>query len=247
MAVRFSTFDYKYQKNGKWYFAPSEKGEEIGNDLKRQIEAAHSFDATYFHLHKGGHVAALHEHRSHSFFCRVDIENFFYRIARSRVSRALRRIGIPRAERYAKWSTVKDPFGEFNYVIPYGFVQSPILATLVLDQSDVGDFIRAIPPAVGRSIYMDDIVLSGDDEAELARHFVDLATELERANFRLSQSKIRAPARAMDVFNCDLETGQSVVQAKRREKFFAEARSPASIEAFEEYCERVERGNSTQI
>lgn len=244
MAVRFSTFDYKYQKNGKWFFAPSDKGRDIGNDLKEQVEATHGFDKTYFHLHKGGHVAALHEHRPHRFFCRVDIENFFYRIARNRVARALRAIGIARAEQYAKWSTVKDPFGEFNYVIPYGFIQSPVLATLVLDRSDVGSFLRSLPPGIGRSIYMDDIVLSGDDAGELVQYFEELKSEIERANFRLSQGKIRAPTKAMDVFNCDLETGQSAVQTERRNKFYAEARSQVSIEAFEEYCERVEFGNS---
>ena len=244
MAVQFATYGYKYQKNGKWFYAPTEKGCDIGEDLKEQVEQAHAFDGIYYHLHKGGHVAALHEHRPHQFFCRVDIERFFYRITRNRVARALRSIGIIRAERYAKWSTVKDPFGEFNYVIPYGFVQSPVLATLVLDRSDVGEFLRSLPAGIGRSVYMDDIVLSGDDLNTLDTHFDMLKSELVRANFNLSQRKIRSPRKAMDVFNCDLETGQSVVQQDRREKFYAEPRSVVSVEAFEEYCERVESGNA---
>ncbi|MGI9374553.1 MAG: reverse transcriptase domain-containing protein [Tsuneonella suprasediminis] len=244
MAVRFATYDYNYQKNGKWYYAPSDKGREIGLDLKEQIEAAYPLDGIYYHLHDGGHVAALHQHRPHRYFCRVDIENFFYRIARNRVARALRGIGIARAERYAKWSTVKDPFGEFNYVIPYGFIQSPILATLVLDRSAVGNFLRSIPIQIGRSVYMDDIILSGDNLEMLTQYFDQLKAELKRGNFRLSQRKIRPPSEAMDVFNCDLETGQSAVQQDRREKFFAEPRSQESIEAFEEYCDRVETGNS---
>ncbi len=211
--------------------------------MKEQIESAHVFEPFYYHLSKGGHVAALHEHRKHAYFCRVDIENFFYRIARNRVRRALSAIGITRAERFAKWSTVKDPFGEFNYVIPYGFIQSPILATLVLDLSDVGTFLRSLPVGIGRSVYMDDIILSGDDLSDLEKHFERLVYELGRGNFNLSERKIRTPRKAMDVFNCDLTNGASSVQQDRIDKFYSEPRSVPSSEAFEEYRERVEAGN----
>src|ERR1700710_1474341 len=137
MAVQFQNFAYTYQVDGKHIFAPNLLGEAIGRDIKQQVEKAYAFDVFVFHLRNGGHVAALHSHRDHAFFARVDIRRFFYSIARNRVQRALMSIGIPRARHYAKWSCVKNPYGDPSYALPYGFVQSPILASLVLMESPV--------------------------------------------------------------------------------------------------------------
>lgn len=246
MTVQFQNYDYSYDRNGKPIFAPSDLGERIGLDIKRQVEAVYVFDDFVYHLKKnGGHVAALHAHRLHQFFARVDIKNFFYGIAKSRVQRSLADLGILRARHYAKWSCVKSPFDEPRYALPYGFIQSPILATLVLMKSAVGSFLQGVAAAghIAVSVYMDDISLSSNDETALCEAFEQLKNKLQEANFEISAGKIREPSMAMDVFNCDLSHGKAEVRSERIGLFYAEMRSPESINGFEDYCARVQEGN----
>jgi hypothetical protein len=244
MPVRFETYSYYYLRKGKPVFVPSERGEKIGRELKAKVEAATGFDPFFYHLRDGGHVAALHAHRAHRFFARVDIDRFFYGIGRNRVARALGDIDIARAGNYAKWSCVRNPYGEPRYALPYGFVQSPILATLVLMRSGVGAFLRHLPASITASVYMDDISLSGDDRAELEAAFTSLLAALEDANFRLSEEKTCPPAEAITLFHCDLAHAHTAVRDDRRDEFYAEERSPASSAAFERYCDTVASGNT---
>ena len=162
------------------------------------------------------------------------------------MQRALTEIHITRARHYAKWSCVKNPYDEPRYVLPYGFIQSPALATLVLMLSPVGDFLRAVHAQgeVTVSVYMDDISLSSDDETALNTAFAQLKENLQAANFRLSKDKVRLPSPGMDVFNCDLSPGKSEVQQARIDLFHQESRSAASEAGFSDYCERVADGNT---
>src|SRR5690606_31651017 len=111
---------------------------------------------------------------------------FFYSIARNRVARALQDVGVTRARHYAKWSCVRNPYGDPRYVLPYGFVQSPILATLVLNCSAVGSFLRSLPAHVTVAVYMDDISLSSDSRSDLDSAFGGLLAALDAAQFRAS-------------------------------------------------------------
>ena len=140
---------------------------------------------------------------------------------------------------------MKNPYGA-GYVLPYGFVQSPILATLVLMESGVGALLRQLDAegVVTVSVYMDDITLSSDDLGSLEAAFEALSQSLTGANFEVSLDKVRAPAPVMDVFNCDLQQGKTNVQAERIERFEAEPRSDASADAFADYCLSVEDGNA---
>jgi hypothetical protein len=246
MPVQFQNFDYQYTRDGKPVFAPSPLGRRIGKDIKEQVEVAYQFDDFVFHLRDGGHVAALHSHRPHRFFARVDIKRFFYSIARNRVQRALAGIGIGRAKHYAKWSCVKNPYGNPTYALPYGFIQSPILATLVLMESEVGHFLRAVAGdgCVTVSIYVDDVSLSCDDLPKLQETFDALVEHLAQAHFEVSSHKVRKPGPTIDLFNCNLRSGQTEVQPERIKLFESQPRSNASMEAFAHYCLSVEQGNS---
>ncbi len=245
MPVQFQNFDYQYTKAGKPYFCPSPLGRKIGDDIKAQVEAAYQFEEFVYHLRNGGHVAALHSHRRHALFARVDIRRFFYSIARSRVQRALTSAGIIRARHYAKWSCVKNPYGNPTYSLPYGFVQSPILATLVLMESGVGGFLRQahLDPDLIVSLYMDDIALSSDDAGKLDAAFRELLAKLREAHFEVSDNKVREPSPAMDLFNCDLRTGHTEVRQDRVDEFLSVTRSQPSLEGFVRYQLSVEEGN----
>ncbi|ATU95421.1 hypothetical protein B5P45_22125 [Phyllobacterium zundukense] len=239
MPVMFENFLYSYWKNGKPIYAPNPFGEKLGIDIKRQVNKAYKFDSFIYHFKDGSHVVALHKHRANNFFCRIDIARFFYNVQRNRLKRVLKDIGIFRAEYYAKWSTVKNPFAGGGYVIPYGFVQSPILATLVLARSAIGDYLRGLDPTITVSVYMDDICLSGNDEAALQVAFDGLLAAAHVAGFELNDDKTRPPAPQIDIFNCTLENGKTEVLPERIDKFYAEFRTGAGEASFETYCDIV--------
>ncbi|TPL52052.1 hypothetical protein FJ937_11865 [Mesorhizobium sp. B2-4-4] len=245
MPVRFENFEFSFLLKGKPAFKPSDLGRRIGQEIKGKVEAAVEFDDFYKHLSAGGHVGALHAHRPHKYFARVDIERFFYSIARNRVARAIQDSGIDRGEHYAKWSCVKNPYEDPSYALPYGFVQSPILATLVLMRSPAGTFLRNLPTdQFGRSVYMDDISLSSDNLAALRETYDELLSCLAMSNFTPNEAKTRAPSDAIDVFNCELRQGVSAVTEARQAEFFATDRSLASSAAFERYVQKVAHGNA---
>ena len=243
MAVAIPNFRFSYLHKDKPVFVPTTIGRRIGQEIKDNVEGAYQFDPMFFHLRAGGHVAAMHQHRPNTSFARIDISRFFYSISRRRVQSALDRIGVGKAAFYAKWSTVRNPYGEPRYALPYGFVQSPILASLVVATSAIGEHLLALPESVSATIYMDDITLSSGDETTLKSAFDDTLTVLEQDGFEISVKKLRPPATEIDIFNCDLSTGRSAVRDDRVAAFFNKAPSQASEEAFIAYCATVEIGN----
>ena len=119
MAVAIPNFEYSYRRKGKPVFVPTVIGRRIGNEIKCAVEEAYDFDPIYFHLRRGGHVAAMHHHRDNCAFARIDISRFFYSVSRRRVQSALDRVGVANARFYAKWSTVANPYDDPKYALPY--------------------------------------------------------------------------------------------------------------------------------
>jgi len=245
MAIAIPNYRYAFTLRGKPVYVPTSIGRRIGEELKAAVEKSYAFDANYFHLKRGGHVAALHHHRDSEWFARIDISRFFYSVSRRRIQSALDRIGLDRARFFAQWSTVKNPYGEPPYSLPYGFVQSPILASLVIATSAFGAHLRSLEPDIRTSVYMDDIGLSGSDESRLRSAYDQTVALLEQEGFKTNDEKLRAPAEAIDIFNCDLRGGRTIVRDERIAEFLAVPRSDASQEAFIAYCASVEAGNST--
>lgn len=243
MPVQFENYTHSFMLNGKPVFAPNELGRRIGEDIKKKVEEAYIFDPFFYHLMPGGHVEALHAHRDKEFFCKTDIENFFYSISRNRVVRTLRGIGIDRAKHYGKWSCIKSPYKHPSYALPYGFVQSPILASLALSTSAVGHFLRQISANVSVAVYVDDISLSSNDPDELQRCYNTLLCVMEGAALPPKKEKCIPPTRQVDIFNCRLEKEKTEVLADRIADFYSVDRSEYSTSAFEHYCYRVARGN----
>lgn len=243
MTIAIPNYSYRYNRRGKPVFAPSTVGRRIGAEVKEAVEASYVFDPVYFHLRAGGHVAAMHHHRAHRYFARIDISRFFYSVSRRRVQSALDRIGVANAAFYAKWSTVANPYGDPRYSLPYGFVQSPILASLVVATSAIGDHLRALPVGVSASVYVDDISLSSDDLPSLEATFKRTLGVILADGFGVSAEKLRRPAGMIDIFNCDLAQGSVVVRDERIEEFLASNPSQAAEDAFIAYCASVENGN----
>ena len=152
-------YKFKYRSRGKFIFVPNARGERKGRRIIKFFSKRVDFPEYFYHYRPGGHVAALHAHLQNALFFKIDIQNFFYSIARMRVTRALRHWGFPGAGTLAKWSCVANPAAGPDFVLPIGFVQSPLLATLVLMQSPVAAAIeRANAAGVLISVYLDDFI-----------------------------------------------------------------------------------------
>jgi len=245
MVVAIPNFKFSYKRKGKPVFVPTGIGERIGREVKNAVEAAYDFDPMYYHLRRGGHVAAMHHHRENTLFSRIDIANFFYSVSRRRVQSALDRIGISNARFYAQWSTIINPYENPKFSLPYGFVQSPILASLVLAKSEVGEFLRSLPATVSASVYMDDISLSSNCKDDLENAFKSTIDVLNADGFECSSHKLREPAPVIDIFNCDLSHQRATVREERIAAFYAEGPSQESETAFTAYCASVEDGNQS--
>lgn len=243
MSVAIPNFEYSYLRKDKPVFVPTKIGRRIGNEIKDTVEGTYTFDPIYFHLRRGGHVAAMHHHRDNRSFARIDISNFFYSISRRRVQSSLDRVGVGNARFYAQWSTVVSPFGEPRYALPYGFVQSPILASLVVATSNLGQHLLSLPPSINVGVYVDDISLSSDNGDALSRAYQTTLDVMAADGFTVNPAKLRPPADAIDIFNCELAHGKTTVMNDRVNTFFSGNPSQEAEDAFVAYCASVERGN----
>jgi hypothetical protein len=236
---------HRYRSRNKFIFMPTGECVQKGSRLLRFFKH-HSFPPYFFHYQSGGHVAALHSHLGNQFFFRIDLQNFFYSISRNRVAAALHHFNFGAARTYAKWSCVINPYGgALRHVLPIGFVQSPLLATLALMRSPILDAIaRAHARGCTVSVYFDDFIGSGPDHGDLTDSYNDILASFTQANFQANPQKLLPPATAIRAFNCDLSHGLARVDADRIAAFFSEPRSHLSAQAFRDYCARVARNNA---
>jgi Reverse transcriptase (RNA-dependent DNA polymerase) len=161
-----------------------------------------NFPPYFYHYKSGGHIAALHVHLENTLFFKIDIQNFYYSIARMRVARALRSWGYQGANTAAKWSCVANPLAGPRHVLPIGFIQSPLLASLVLMKSPVAQAIeRAIGKKVCVSVYLDDFIGSHNDARVLESAYDDIRTTCAMAGLIPNPAKLVPPCEAITAFN----------------------------------------------
>ena len=240
-------YKYKYPSRGKVIFVPTEQCERKGRRIIKFFSKRVDFPDYFYHYKSGGHIAALHAHLENKLFFKIDIQNFYYSIARMRVTRALRSYAYPGANTLATWSCVANPIPgtKPKHVLPIGFVQSPLLASLVLMKSPVAQAIgRAIKNGVCVSVYMDDFIGSHNDVGVLQAAFADIRDTSAAAGLIPNPKKLVAPINAITAFNCDLTYGSATVRAERTALYESSPeRTPASDAAFEEYRRLVASSN----
>jgi hypothetical protein len=237
-------YKFKYRTRGKFIFVPNERCERKGRRIIHFFSKRLDFPDYFFHYKSGGHVAALHEHLENEFFFKIDIQNFFYSIARSRVTRALRDWGYQGAGTIAKWSCVLNPIAGPRHVLPIGFVQSPLLASLVLMRSPVTEAIeRAQAHGVLISVYLDDFIGSHNSKEVLRAAYEDVLQSCVEAQFIPNENKLTPPSTAIVAFNCNLTRGTAEVTPERVERFFSIPQTNPSQMSFEQYRSRVARNN----
>lgn len=212
-------------KPGKWVFVPTAESVTLGREIKKNIEAAWRPPHYYYHLQAGGHVAALRSHVGRTSFLCIDLQDFFGSISLGRVTRRLsERFGYDLARDLAKASTVQSPTDRTRHILPFGFVQSPIIASLCLAKSALGNHIHAIReiPGVEVSVYMDDIIISSDESSLCSKLFESVQHAAQVSKFTLNMAKQQGPAPQISAFNILLGHGSLLVEENRM-RLFSEA------------------------
>lgn len=242
--MAYVNYQLRYKTKGRFVFVPTDECREYGNRLLDECRAQIELPNYHYHYTPGGHVAALHQHIASRFFFRIDIQSFFYAIRRNRVAAALRHFGIKNSRERAKWSCVANPYTGEGYALPIGFVQSPILASLVIMRSPIAAAIeRAQDKGAFVSMYFDDFIGSSADEQTLIDVYCDLLIACAEASLPINADKLIEPSPTAEAFNCLLSNGLAEVKPERIEKFFSVPRSPESTSGFAAYCERVASKN----
>jgi hypothetical protein len=242
--MKILNYNLRFQTRGKYIFVPTDQAKRKGERIIKYF-SRFEFPDYFYHYKPGGHVAALHAHLQNKLFFKIDIQNFYYSIARMRVTRALRSYNYPGANTVAMWSCVRNPYNGPDHVLPIGFVQSPLLASLVLLKSPVARAVeRAIANGVCISVYMDDFIGSHDDEAVLAAAFADIRGTAIAAGLTPNPNKLIAPINAITAFNCDLTHGAANLTPQRIAQYEAkEDRTALSDASFEQYKALVASAN----
>jgi hypothetical protein len=243
--VQNSKWHWK-RANGKILYAANDGADRRGDLIIEFCEREVNFPLCFYHYRKGGHVVALHGHLKNTIFFKIDIQNFFYSISRNRVAAALHQSGFPWARSFAKWSSVRNPYPTGpRYCLPIGFKQSPALASLVLMHSPIMAMVEAAEGAGAFvSIYLDDLIVSANDEAVLQELFAGFLKAFEEANLAPNPAKVVSPTGEIIVFNCELRHGFARVTEERIAKYLEEDRSAASLLSFDAYCAKISEANT---
>lgn len=122
-------------------------------------------------------------------------------------------------------------------------MQSPILATLVLDRSFLGETAKSLSAELTLSVYVDDISLSSNNLDTLLEGYAEICAAVDTSGFAISPEKSVSPRESLTVFNCHLQTGRTFVTLARQKVFHSKQPNPAQLEGFDRYVRSVERGN----
>lgn len=208
-------------KPGTWVFVPTEASIKTGRELKLELEQKWHAPEFFFHLRAGGHVKALQAHLGNTSFARLDIKNFFGSINKTRVTRCLKSIfPYSKARELANISTVLHPV-EGNPILPFGFVQSPILASLCLHRSALGQYLQTLSKRkdIVISVYVDDIILSANSEHVLTVALAEIKSRAARSGFILNVDKESPPAPQVTAFNIELSNASMTIEPGRWAQF----------------------------
>jgi hypothetical protein len=213
-------------KPNSWVFVPNEETIRHGLFVKSSIEEKWSSPAFYYHLRNGGHVKALKVHIENKFFIHLDIKDFFGCINRSRVTRCLKGFySYENSRAIAIASTVRLPESiNKKYILPFGFVQSPIIASLCLQKSGLGKYLNVLSkkPDVSVSVYMDDIIISGNNSSALKKIIKEINSVSEKSKFKLNTDKEEGPSKKITAFNIDISYGLLKISDIRFESFISD-------------------------
>lgn len=249
------TWAHRYQnEKGKWVFVPSDAARTQGALIVNQIKSQWTPPDYFYHLRKGGHVSALKQHLGNDWFIKADIQGFFESINKSRATRILQRFfpQYTQARENASWCVVPNPAysAESNiheaFILPYGFVQSPLLASAELHFSALGTYLGQLNAIqdIRLSVYMDDIIISGPATINGEEIMMQLEAKAEKSRFTLHPEKTSGPAHCVDAFNIVLTKDTLAIKEERLEEFrnkLTQSPSPYISRGIQTYIASVNR------
>lgn len=184
-------------------------------------------------------------HLSHTCFARLDLANFFGSINKTRVTRVLKSM-VPYcdAREWAKLSVVPAPDHPMQWVLPFGFVQSPIIAALAFSKSALGTCIKRISVEENLAVtcYVDDIIISSTNAALVESALTDVAAAVARSAFQLNDEKCEGPASEITAFNIRLSHKSLLVTQARMQQFrsvISDSASAAQVRGIKTYVASV--------
>lgn len=207
---------------GTQVFVPTEQGYELGEAIAKKVGKQWRAPAFYYHMQSGGHIAAARQHVNHAHIASIDLARFFNQVTRTKVHRALCQIGFQHAEalEMARDSTVEEEPGSGRFSLPFGFVQSPILASVALSRSALGRAIRrAKSETVAVTVYVDDITISSNSRDHVVGALEAFDREAARSLFSFNPHKAQGPADEIRCFNLILGNGTMAVSDDRYREF----------------------------
>jgi hypothetical protein len=119
-----------------------------------------------------------------------------------------------------------------RFSIPFGFVQSPILASVVLSKSALGKAIRDCKDSgINVTVYVDDISLSANDEQLLRDAIAQLDHAAGVSGFAYNPAKPQAPPPSATSFNIEFGSGQMKIVPDRLAGFEVALRTASEPKA----------------
>jgi len=245
--IAMEMWKHKFEvKKDRWVHVPTKEMSLFGKKLNKVIRSKWKAPVNYYHLRDGGHVASARVHIESEYFSLIDISNFFESTSQSRVTRELKKI-IPyeKARLIAKLSTVRVPNSkDKKFSIPYGYPQSPVLASLCLNNSYAGRLLDTLSKSgiIKISVYMDDIIFSSKDLDALNEAFDEFSKALERSKYKINNDKTQRPAKKIVVFNLELSHDLLKVAPKRLVQFiqvYAQSQNEYEREGIAAYIHAV--------
>lgn len=236
-------YEYSFEvRPGKPVFIQRQDSFKQGRLLTKAIEDKYQPCELFFHFRKrGGHVAAMKRHLGNEYFSRFDLEDFFGHVTRTKIVRALRNLGWSHKEAFSD-AVDSVVVLDGKRVLPFGFHQSPLIATLVLEQSLLGQFLQQqAAHGLTVSVYMDDILVSANDQTHLADVSEKLMEIAVAAGFPVSLQKRAVALEEASIFNCILNQESVRFLDHRMRKFLAdhETASEFGKQAIEAYIHAV--------
>lgn len=244
-------------KPDRWVYVPTPACSEVGERVKALIDAKWVAPHYFFHIvGGGGHVKALSVHRDSRYFAKLDLSNFFGSIGLARVTRILKKFAsYEQAREWAKWSVVKPINQEMRH-LPFGFVQSSILASVALDSSVLGCRLSELAPGKSRrhrslvSVYVDDIIISSNRKAELRNDLEGLVEAAEKSLFEVNLAKTVFPSETIQAFNLDIVHGELRVGSEKFAEFEVALKSkpaPAVVSGILSYVGSVNPAQAADL
>lgn len=206
--------------NGKWaYIQITDLADRAKQHVSR-VQDHWKPPPYFFHLQQGGHIQALKLHQKNVWYGKLDLKNFFYSVSRNRIVRCLKSIGYSfhEAENFAVVSTICVEYSSRRFALPFGFVQSPILASLALDKSELGRTFRCIDSRrLTLSVYVDDIIISSNSYEMVQQALGELRVAANKSCFAINEAKSGGPSDRMRAFNIDVSATEMKISKDRFE------------------------------